>query len=591
MSIVRELQRRNVLRVAAGYIAVSWLVLQVMDTLSDAFELTGEHMRVAVIVFAVCFIPVMIISWVFELTPEGLKRDSEVEHSTPAAKRSAKRLDRLVMAALAIALAYFVIDELLVETPSSPLAEAERSLAVLPFVNMSSDPEQEFFSDGISEEMLNLLAKIPGLRVISRTSAFQYKGTDKEMPEIAAELRVAHVLEGSVRRAGNTIRITAQLIHAPTDEHVWSNTWDRELDDVFAIQDEIAAQVVERLRLELLGEPPQQAPVDPEAYTLTLEADHLMTFGLPGGSYEDGNDKAVGLLERALEIEPHYVDAMTDLALALWRQWELDGYRRPDDPRYLRSLELTNRAAAIDPDHPAVLVSQGFEKTLEPGGTAAAAALFEKALTLNPADEDAIRMGLVFARSIGRLDKAIEIGEHNTSRSPRCAFCFYQLSQAYRDSGRLEQARGAAAIASALGMELDFSLARTRLFQGDAAPMLAILEGRDENWQTLSYQVMALNTAGRHEESDARMAKTVAMLADTYPFYIAQAFAWRGDADEAFDWLGRAIELNRQEVLYYNQNLEYRPIHDDPRWADFLRKIERHPDQLANVRFDPKIPN
>jgi len=268
MSILRELQRRNVLRVAAGYVALSWLIVQVMDTLAEAFSFTGDHIRMAVIVLAVGFIPAMIISWAFELTPEGLKRDADVRHDTLAAKASKQRLDRFVMAALALAVAYFVIDELLIEPRQGPVTVSERSIAVLPFVNMSSDPEQEYFSDGISEELLNLLARIPELRVISRSSAFSYKGKDVNVPDVARELNVAHVLEGSVRKAGNTIRITAQLIHGPTDEHVWSETWDRELVDIFAIQDEIAANVVERLRLELLGEVPTKTPVDPEAYTL-----------------------------------------------------------------------------------------------------------------------------------------------------------------------------------------------------------------------------------------------------------------------------------------------------------------------------------
>ena len=592
MSLYRELQRRNVLRVAAGYIAVAWLILQVMDTLSDAFELTGEHMRVTVIVLAVCFIPTLIISWAFELTPDGLKRDAEVERGTPAAKRSAKRLDRLVMAALAIALAYFVIDELFFETPPLSLTEAERSIAVLPFVNMSSDPEQEFFSDGISEEMLNLLAQIPGLRVISRTSAFQYKDTDKEIPVIADELRVAHVLEGSVRKAGNTIRITAQLIHGPTDAHVWSETWDRELDDIFAIQDEIAALVVSRLRVELVGEAPQVEGVDPEAYVLYLEAEHFMSHGAPGMTRDETKAHVTKLLERVLEIEPDYVDALTAMSLNLWRQWDNTAYRRLDDPLILRSEEMLDRALAIDPNDPSVLAFGGYSRALQPGGTADAATLFARALASGPTDEDALRLGLLFARSIGRYEVGIRIGEFRTSRSPRCAVCFYQLSQVYRDAGMLDKAEEAGRIAYALGYNLEFSIARTNLFQGDPAPLIAFYrDDFDENWQSVSYLAMALYSAGRIEESDVWMAKMVETYADRRPFEIAAAFAWRGDADEAFEWLERSLVKDRADALFTIQSPEFRPIHDDPRWDEFLRKIGRHPNQLAEIRFDPKIPD
>ena len=494
------------------------------------------------------------------------------------------------MAALAIALAYFVIDELFFET-GAPLTEADRSIAVLPFVNMSSDPEQEFFSDGISEEMLNLLAKIPELRVISRTSAFQYKNTDKEIPVIADELRVAHVLEGSVRKAGDTIRITAQLIHGPTDAHVWSETWDRELNDIFAIQDEIAALVVNRLRVELVGEAPHVQDVDPEAYVLYLEAEYFMSHGAPGMTRDETKVHVANILERVLEIEPDYVDALTAMSLNLWRQWDNTADQRLDDPLILRSQEMLDRALAIDPNDPSVLAFVGYGRALQPGGTADAATLFARALSSGPTDEDALRLGLLFARSIGRYEVGITIGEFRTSRSPRCAMCFYQLSQVYRDAGMLDKAEEAGRIAHALGYNLEFSIARTNLFQGDPAPLIALFQDDfEKGWQSVSYLAMALYSAGRIEESDSWMAEMVETFADRHPFEVAAAFAWRGEADEAFEWLERSMAADPHDVLFTIQNLEFRPIHDDPRWDEFLRKIERHPDQLDEIHFDPKIP-
>ena len=592
MSILRELQRRNVLRVAAGYVAVSWLILQVMDTLSDAFGLTGEHMRIAVIVLAVCFIPVMIISWAFELTPEGFKRDSEVERDTPAARKSKKRLDRIVMAALALAVAYFVIDEVLIEPQQvSPATDADRSIAVLPFVNLSADPEQEFFSDGISEEMLNLLAGIRELRVISRTSAFQYKDTDKDIPTIAAELSVAHILEGSVRRAGDTVRVTVQLIHGPTDAQVWSETWDRELADIFAIQNEIASHVVDQLRMELIGEIPRSNSVDSKAFLLFLEADHLMRFGIPGGQFLDNVREAVDLLEQALDIEPDYVDALNELSLALYRLWNLGGTRAPNDPMLLRSMQLHERAFSLDPNNPTTLAYRGYGTMLRPGNTAEAAAIFERALNLGPMNDDVMRVGLEFARSIGDWDAAIGLGRFQTSRDPRCAACFYQLSVAYRDAGQYEAAREVGEIARALGFEMSFSLARTSLLEGDPAPMLTVMEMAPESWQSATYRVMAFHSAGRNNESDAALTHLLKNYSDTHPFDIAQAFAWRNETDSAFEWLDRALAKYRLQVLFSNQNPELRNLHDEPRWEDFLRRIDRHPDQLAQIRFDPQLPD
>jgi TolB-like protein/tetratricopeptide (TPR) repeat protein len=591
MSIFRELQRRNVLRVAAGYIAVSWLIVQVMDTLSDAFGFTGEHLRIAVIVLAVCFIPVMIISWAFELTPEGIKRDSEVEHGAPAAKKSAKRLDRFVMAALAIAVAYFVIDELFFEK-TIPLTEAERSIAVLPFVNMSSDPEQEYFSDGISEEMLNLLAKIPELRVISRTSAFQYKNTDKEIPEIAQELRVAHVLEGSVRKAGNTIRITAQLIHAPTDAHMWSDTWDRELVDIFAIQDEIAAKVVGQLRITLLGELPHKTPVDPEAYTLYLKADQIETYGIPGKDWGFVEREAARLYERALEIEPTYVAAMGRLSVALFRIWRRENY--PSDGDLVgRANEWLRRALELDPENPLAnsYAAWGEEVSSFPP-VAETATMIEQAFNKEPTNSEVARMAMLFAHSIGDLDTAIAIGEYVVGRDPRAAFAHYTLSLMYRDAGKFEKAEEAGKIAQALGMDLEFSIANTALFNGDPGPMLALLEDDPEpNQQVLVTLAMALHTAGREEESNEMLALFLELVADTDPLDIAMVHGWKGNTDAAFEWLERALDRDKLMVLRWARDAAFDPLHSDPRWDDVLRRLQRHPDQLANVRFEPKIPN
>ena len=592
MSIFRELQRRNVLRVAAGYIAVSWLIVQVMDTLSEAFGFTGEDIRTAVIVLAICFVPVMIISWAFEFTPEGLKRDADVERDTPAAQKSKKRLDRFVTAALALAVAYFVIDELLIEPQEQPATVEDRSIAVLPFVNMSSDPEQEYFSDGISEELLNLLARIPELRVISRSSAFSYKGKDINIPDVASELNVAHVLEGSVRKAGNTIRITAQLIHAPTDEHVWSDTWDRELVDIFAIQDEIAGIVVDRLKVELLGELPTKTPVDPEAYTLFLRADHLMTYGAPGSTYERGLREAAELLERAISIQPDYVDAMNELSLALYRIWNRNRPASPDDPLYRRMDELQLRALEIDPDNPVATVYQawGAVDALRP--VAEAAPMFEAAYNMAPADDDVTRNVLLFARSIGRLDTAIEIAEYVVSRDPKRAAAHYQLSQAYRDAGMLEEAEEAGRIAQALGLRLDFSIAKTRMYQGDPEPMLAFNENNpDGGWQSLRSVAMALHTAGRYEESEAALEELLKVSAEAPARDIAAVYAWKGKADPAFEWLDRAFEENQFLLLMALSSQEFDRIRNDPRWDDLLRRLDRHPEQLETIRFDPKIPD
>ncbi len=236
VSFLEELKRRNVLRVAAAYLAVSWLLIQVVETVFPAFGFGGTDVRIVIVVLVIGLIPVLIFSWAFELTPEGLKKEWEVDRSRSIAARTSKTLDRMIMLVLALALGFFAFDKFVLDPArdatreeavarqarSDALVESygDKSIAVLPFVNMSSDPEQAYFSNGISEELLNLLTRIPQLRVISRSSAFSYKGKDIDIPTMAEQLNVAHILEGSVRKSGNRVRITAQLIEARTDTHL-----------------------------------------------------------------------------------------------------------------------------------------------------------------------------------------------------------------------------------------------------------------------------------------------------------------------------------------------------------------------------------
>ena len=267
MSLYHELKRRNVFRVAIAYLAGSWLLVEVAETVFPLFGFDDTPARIMVIVLAISFPLFLLFSWAFEITPEGLKREVEVAREHSITRFTGKKLDRIIVVLLVLAIGYFAFDKFVLdpvedvqiaesahqEGRSEALTEShgDKSIAVLPFVNMSSDPEQEYFSDGISEELLNLLAKIPELQVIARTSSFSYKGKDVRISDVARELNVGLVLEGSVRKVGNQVRITAQLIKADSETHLWSETYDRELDNIFEVQDEIAAAVIESLKVQL----------------------------------------------------------------------------------------------------------------------------------------------------------------------------------------------------------------------------------------------------------------------------------------------------------------------------------------------------
>jgi TolB-like protein len=238
MSFLAELKRRNVIRVLIAYLAAAWFLIQIADTVVPAYGLPDSVVGILITLLAIGLVPVVITSWVFEWTPAGLKRDADVAPGESIAPQTGNTLDRIIMLVLALAVGFFAFDKFVLDPGrDAELAEqvradtriesfGNRSIAVLPFVNMSSDPEQVYFSDGVAEEILNLLARMKELRVISRSSAFVHRG-EVNIQEVAKALNVSYVLEGSVRRSGDQVRVTAQLIDARTDSHVWSDTWDR----------------------------------------------------------------------------------------------------------------------------------------------------------------------------------------------------------------------------------------------------------------------------------------------------------------------------------------------------------------------------
>ena len=339
MSLLGELKRRNVLRVGAAYAALSWLAIQIVETLFPLFGLSDATARMVVVLLAIGFVPALVIAWAFELTPDGLKRDSAVDRDSPVSQKMTRRLDHTIMLFLVLALTYFAVDKFVI-APGREIEAIDESIAVLPFDDLSPDSDQAWFSDGISEELLNLLAKVEDLRVISRSSSFALRDENLSIPEMAERLNVTYILEGSVRRVGDQIRITAQLIDARTDTHMWSETYDRQLDDVFAIQDQISAQVVKELELQILGSAPASNVTDIESYELYLRGIDLLARREAGDI-----EQAIQMFEQVISLDSNYVPAYGSLALAfVWSDlWP--------EPRFLAVETAAYQALALDPDN------------------------------------------------------------------------------------------------------------------------------------------------------------------------------------------------------------------------------------------------
>lgn len=328
MSFFEELKRRNVFRVGAAYLVFSWLAVQLVETILPAFGFGDSAVRNVVIILAVGFIPALIVAWAFELTNEGFKRDHEVDRSKPGASISPQVLNLALIVLLVAAVSFFAFDKFVLDrklldsapgVTSQPegkpgLPADSRSVAVLPFVAMSSGADDEYFADGLTEEILNSLASLPELLVTARTSAFYFKGTDLPVPEIAATLGVAHVVEGSVRRSGEKLRITAQLIRAGDGFHLWSGTYDRTLDDVFAVQEDIAQNIAEVLNVVLDEEAVERMRTagigDVEAFIAHQKGNEAFDLAhSDADKVSEALQAANGFYDQVLEVAPHLTEA------------------------------------------------------------------------------------------------------------------------------------------------------------------------------------------------------------------------------------------------------------------------------------------
>ena len=556
-NLFAELRRRNVLRMAGLYLIGSWLITQVAGTVLPMFDAPAWLPRSIVVLLAIGFVPTMMFSWIYELTPEGLKRDAEVPLDQSIGHQTGRRIDRMISATLVLALAYFAVDKFALAprreaaqlrqqaeqlqqgqktagepAPTAAPAVSDQSIAVLPFVNMSSDKEQEYFSDGITEELLNLLAKIPQLQVTARTSSFAFKGKDIGITEVARQLHVAHVLEGSVRKSGNAVRITAQLINAATDTHLWSETYDRKLDDIFAVQDEIAADVVKQLKVSLLGAAPKARTTDPEAYALYLQGVQLgRQFTAEAFKQSDA------LYRKVLAIDPRYAPAWHGLSRNFANETSLGTLSNKEG--YAQAREAATKALAIDPDYASAHASLGWIAMYGDNDFAGAAEHFKHALALDPADSDVLRNSATLLQNLDRMDEALALGEAVVRRDPVNVTAFFNLGVVQRIAGRFDAA--ITSFHTVLSLAPNRSTAHAELgnallLKGDAQGALAEIEQEKSDWIRVGLP-MAYHALGRKAESDAALAELIAKDEKDSSYNIAYVYAYRGEADKAFEWL------------------------------------------------------
>jgi len=499
MGFIAELKRRNVIRMAGLYLVSAWLLVQVAQTLLPAFDVPGTVLRGIILVLALGFVPALLFAWIFELTPEGLKLDANVPIEKSIGSQTARRMEHVTVALLALALCYFVVDKFVLAprraaaqpaaasaaqaapAQAAPAAAGKKSIAVLPFENLSEDKSNAFFADGIQDQILTGLAKIGDLKVISRTSTLSYASKPGNLSDIARKLGVANILEGSVQKYGNKVRINVQLIEAATDTHLWAETYDRNLDDIFAVQSEVAQKIAEamaatisRNELEALKREPTQVPA---AYRAYLKA-RAIGVGM-SSSKAELLPRLAGYRE-AVRLDPGFALAWAELS------WE--GNRAVwvgiDDTGQLQAEAnaALEKARALAPDLPQVALAQAVQTYYEKRDYAGALAQFQALQSRTPSDQDVLMFIGFLARRLGHFDESIDALERARLIAPNDAALAYHLGICLSIVGKDEPAR--TALEDSLALKRDpstvFMLMQLAWRRGDLARADAVLARYDD---------------------------------------------------------------------------------------------------------------
>ena len=584
-SLFSELKRRNVIRVSVAYLLIAWILLQIADVLFPALSLPGWTIRLVAGLLILGFPLSIFFTWAFELTPEGIKREKDVERSAASINAKARRLNVATLSAAIVAVGLFALDRFVPQeshvseplpqsveqTPAETPSPDSKAIAVLPFVNVSADEEQEYFSDGLTEELLNVLARGNDLRVIGRTSSFLFKGRNEDLREIGRQLNVSHLLEGSVRRAGDDVRITVQLIDSSSGTQIWSNTFDRTLEDIFAVQTEIANSIAVAMEIELLGNS-QTLSVEHSAAAYDLYLKGLRARHLPG---PENMPEARELFSQAVELDPELAVAWTQLARVTGALTEAGAL--PTAEGVGLAKEALERALELDPMSASAHATRGNFRISFDLNWQGAEAAFEQALEIDPNNADALSGASHLAMAFGNFEAArsynersIEIDPLNIRGLHTRAFIHYL-------------AREPEAAEDALNEALDFAggnytfahtiLTLVLLEQGKPEEAVKAADQELGEPFRLAAQSLSYFAAGMETESEAALRQLVEKYGDRLAVPIAGGYAYRGDTDNAMKWFNRAYAQGDPQLAMSRVHPVNDHIKDDPRFQVFLEKL------------------
>lgn len=573
VSVLARIKEHKIAQWTLAYAAFAFATLHVVTLLSDALEWPHIVVRSVTLLLIVGVPIVPTLAWYHGV--QALKRVSGSELiiialllaiggsllwlvPRPVAERARTQTEAVVAKT---------------ENKAEGFTAPARSIAVLPFADMSEKHDQEYFADGMAEEVINLLVKVPELHVPARTSSFYFKDKSEDIPTIAKRLMVAYVLEGSVRQSGSHLRITAQLVRAESGFHLWSETYDRKLDDIFKVQDEIAGAVVKALKVSLLtSETPSATPTtSTEAYTLYLQA---RAIALRAGQAD--YEAAIRMLRQALTLDPKFAAAWAELAndfvdRSYWIESGLTADNRGE----------TYRAAAQAIE---------FDSNLSDGHLAMAKLLyyidwhwdaaeveFEKALTLNPRNADALRQTSYLAATLGRADQALQLAQRAVVQDPLNSWNFNAVASALLDNGRSAEAEANLHKALELnptGAGLHSGLGLTLLVRGDPAAALAEIDRETDDLSRETRRPIVIDALGRTSEADREIMLLEKNYATRAGFSIAEIFACRNDAARTFAWLDRAYRQHDAQLIWLKyEDSCIKNLKADPRYKAFLKRM------------------
>ncbi len=592
MSLFQELKRRNVFKVAIAYIVVSWLVAQVLQLVFESFGTPDWVMKTVLVLMAMGLLFALFFAWAFELTPEGLKRESEVDRSQSIAPQTGKKLNYTIFFVMALAIAYFAYDNFMLRQSPGPLpeksvaqtaeegpagkalGETDKSVAVLPFVDMSPEKDQEYFTDGLTENLLNALAQLRELKVAGRTSSFAFKNRNEDLRSIGEQLGVAHLLEGSVQKSGERVRITAQLINAGDGYHLWSETYDRTLEDIFAVQDEIADEVARAMQVALLGKEKVAEPSASSKDAAAAYNDYLKGLYELNQQNMESNERAVVYFRRAIEEDPNLALAWAGLAMSLDY---ITGFGDGDfKAGFEEARASAMRALEINPDLPeGHLALAGIQQALDWDWEAAEASL-NRALALRPGDAE-IRGELARLKdSRGKTEEAFSEYQLVVQQDPLDLRAQLALASAYARRGRYDEA---GKILDEV-QQKDPSRPVLQWYKGTLNLRQGLYQSALEEYSTEIFdflkftgQAISYHHLQQKDESVAALQTLISTTGESASYQIAMVYAQWGDADNAMTWLERGYAIRDPGLQYMNQAFQFDPIMDDPRFQAFLQKM------------------